>query len=226
MQKILKTGLLSSIAVFALAAAVPLAGSGLPVRAQEATTTTETEKAATLQEKRHAAEAERKEFVEKQRASAEAKISNARETAKVKLTEAKLKACQTREKTITNIMIRHADRGTKVIEVFNKISERTQAFHKEKGKTVSGYDTLVANVNAKKTAAEAAMAEAKSKSTSFSCGGDDPKGVVSAFKDSLHARNQALKAYKAAIKDLIAGVKSAQGVSSSSEKSDSEGVRQ
>src|SRR3990167_11484105 len=77
--------------------------------------------------------------------------------ASTRLEAAKLKACQNREKAINNIMARIANRGSKQLDVFNKIAERTKAFYTDKGKTLSNYDALVADVNAKKAAAQSAV---------------------------------------------------------------------
>jgi len=139
-----------------------------------------------------------------------ARAAEAQETAKTHLADAKLKACQNREKVITNIMARLGSHGQKQIELFNKIAERTETFYTDKGKTLANYDALVADVTAKKAAAQAAVDAAKSMVPEFKCDGTDPKGVAASFKDKLKAQNDALKAYKTAVKDLIVGVKSAQ----------------
>ncbi len=134
---------------------------------------------------------------------------------KTKLEDTKLKICQKREKIITNIMARISDRGTKQVAVFTKISDRTQAFYLQKGRTLSNYDALVADVVAKKAAAEAAVELTKSSSVSFECDGTDPKGTASVFKENMKAQNAALKAYKSAVNNLIVGVKSAQSTENS-----------
>lgn len=125
-----------------------------------------------------------------------------------KLKEHELKACQQHEKTVTNIMSRQADRGTKHLELLNNTSAHTQEFYTKKGKTLSNYDALVADVNAKKTAAEAAVDKVKNTSVEFKCDGSDPHGVASAFKDSHKSQNAALHEYHTAVKNLIVGVKS------------------
>ena len=140
-----------------------------------------------------------------------------KDAAQTRLADAKLKACQNREKAINNIMARLADRGTKQLDVFNKIAERTEAFYTDKGKTLSNYDALVAEVTAKKTDAQTAVDAVKAGSVTFQCDGTDPKGAVTVFKDSLKAEIAALKAYKTAVKNLVVGVKSVQGTTSSSE---------
>lgn len=149
---------------------------------------------------------------------AEQKATDAKANVQTRLTDARLKACQNREKVITNIMSRISDRGQKQLDLFSSIANKTEAFYAEKGKTIATYDTLVADVAAQKTTAEATIATIASTSTTFKCDGTDPKGVVSSFKDSLKAEIAALKDYKTAVKNLIVGVKSAQGVTSSTDK--------
>jgi hypothetical protein len=132
-----------------------------------------------------------------------------------KLADAKLKACQKREKAVTNIMARTVDRATKQIAVFDKIATRTEDFYKSKGKTVSNYDALVASVDSAKQKSETDLAAMKT-TASFKCDGSDPKGAASSFKDNLKLAISDLKAYKTAVKNLIVGVKSAQGSDSGS----------
>jgi len=136
-----------------------------------------------------------------------------------RLEAAKLKACQNREKAINNIMARMAERGSKQLGVLNKIAERTMAFYVDKGKTLSNYEALVAAVNDKKAAAQAAVDDLKASSVGFKCDGSDPKGAAQSFKDKLKAEIAALKDYKTAVKNLIVGVKSVQGTTSSSDNS-------
>ncbi len=134
-----------------------------------------------------------------------------------RLADAKLKACQKRETAINNIMARTIDRSTKQIKVFDTIATRTEAFYTTKGKTLAGYDALVASVSAAKLKASADLTAMNITST-LKCDGTDPKGVVSAFKDNLKLEIADLKAYKTAVKNLIVGVKSVQGTDSSAVK--------
>ena len=137
-------------------------------------------------------------------------------TGQAKAAAGQLKACQNREKAITNIMTRIADRGQKQLTLFSTIATRVETFYTSKGKTLSNYDTLVADVNAKQTAAQTAVDTIKSASTSFSCDNPDPKGVVNSFKDSLKSEISALQDYRTSVKNLIVGVKSVQGTTTSS----------
>ena len=168
------------------------------------------------QEKREAVQqqiAERKEAVQQ-------KVEEKRQTAQSKLSDGKLKACQKRESNIKRIMSRAANRGTRQIEVFSKISDRTQAFYKDKGKTLSNYEQLVEAVETKQAAAKAAVESTSSSSTEFSCDSADPKASAQGFKQVLKQQNAALKEYKTAVKNLIVGVKSVQGKEGSSKSED------
>ncbi len=150
---------------------------------------------------------------------AEEAQTTARETVaekrQARLADAKLRACQNREKAINNIMARMGDRGQRQINLFTKIAEKTQAFYVKKGKALSNYDALVTDVTAKKTSAQTAVQTTKSSVIDFKCDGTDPKGAVAVFKENLKAQNTALKAYKTAVKNLIVGVKSVQGSTTS-----------
>ena len=134
-----------------------------------------------------------------------------------KLSDAKLKACQNRQKAITNIMTRMADRGQKQLDLFSTIATRTETFYTTKGKTLSNYDALVADVTAKKAAAQTEVDALKANSVSFKCDGTDPKGMADSFKTQLKAEILALKEYRTSVKNLIVGVKSVQGSTASAD---------
>ncbi len=194
---ILRQSLLAGIAVFVFAVAAPVATLAQPVQAQ-------------AQERRQASEQATQERREAEQTAQAQERQERREAGGARLEAAKLKACQKREKAITNIMARISDRGTKQLEVFTKISERTQTFYEEKGNTLSNYDELVADVTEKKEAAQAAVDAVSDGSDDFTCDGDNPKATADSFKENKQAMNAALKEYKTAVKDLIVGVKSVQ----------------
>lgn len=140
-----------------------------------------------------------------------------REAARGRLDDARQRACENRQKAITNIMARISDRGQKQLELFTLIAERTQQFYASMGRNVGNYDALVADVAAKRTVAQAAVSAVATSSDTFACDGEDPKGVATIFRDNLKSEIEALKAYKTAVKNLIVGVKSAQGQAASAE---------
>ena len=134
-----------------------------------------------------------------------------------KLADAKLKSCQNRQKAITNIMTRMADRGQKQLDLFSTIATRTETFYTTKGKTLSNYDALVADVTAKKAAAQIQVDTLKADSVSFKCDGTDPRSMADSFKTQLKAEISALKEYRTSVKNLIVGVKSVQGSTTSAD---------
>lgn len=137
-----------------------------------------------------------------------------KEATQTRLAENKLRVCKAREQRINNIMDRIGDRGQRHIDRIGKIAERVEAFYTKKGKTVSNYDVLVNDVNAKKAAAQNALNEIKADNVEFKCDGSDPKGTAVNFKDDLKKEIKAIKDYKTAVKNLIVAVKSAQSSTS------------
>ena len=126
----------------------------------------------------------------------------------------RLLACEARQAAIRRIMKRAGERGDKHIAVFTKITERVQTFYQTKGKTLATYDQLVAEVAAKKAAAQMAVDTVKAAEVQFECTGDNPKAMVAAFRSEIKAQIAAMKAYRLAVKNLIVGVKSVQGTTS------------
>lgn len=226
-----KNYLFTGLAALAMVAAVVFAVSTQPVGARDGQTTTELKSPETTQvtttEKTETTTTQAPRRLETEQKTAQmteltaeqAKADEKREVTRPKLADVKLKVCQKREKTIDNIMSRMGDRGVKQLDVFTKIADRTEVFYKKSGKVLDNYAALVAEVDATKAAAQAAVTAAQSTTVSFKCDGTDPKGVADSFKTSLEAQNQALKAYKTAVKNLIVGVKSVQGTTSSTEGS-------
>lgn len=154
--------------------------------------------------------------------TAQANMAERKEQRVAKLEAKKLETCKKREAAINKKMSSIADRATKQLAVFTKISDRTQAFYTEKGRTLATYDTLVADVTAKRAAAETAAVTIKSTSVEFKCDGTDPKGAAASFKESQKTMNTALKEYKTSVKNLIVGVKSVNGKTQSSENKPAE----
>lgn len=187
-----KKGLIVGVAILGLASAVPFVAEAIPARAEEAQTN-----------------------AQERQTTAQQTVADRREAAQTRLADAKLKACQNREKAITNIMARIGDRGQKQLDLFSTIADRTEKFYVDRGSTLASYDTLVADVVAKKAAAQTTVDTVKSSAPEFKCDGDNPKGIVALFKDSLKSEIEALQAYKTSVKNLIVGVKSVQSTTSS-----------
>lgn len=135
-----------------------------------------------------------------------------RQKTQARLTEAKLKACQAREDSIKKRGDQLTKMATNMLEKFDAIEKRVQEHYTSKvvpsGKTVSNYDTLVAEIQTKKTVVQTALTTAQTNATSFTCTGNDPKGQITQFRDDMKAVRSALKDYRTSIKNLIVAVRS------------------
>jgi len=139
------------------------------------------------------------------------------------LAAAKLRSCQNRQTAINNILARIANRGQKQLDLFSTIATRVENFYVAKGNSLSNYDALVANVDTQKTVAQAEVDTIKSASVTFKCDGTDPKGAAQLFLTDLKSEISALQAYRTSVKNLIVGVASVQGTSTSTTDSTSGG---
>lgn len=140
--------------------------------------------------------------VERQEAKAK------RDSARQKLSATKLEICNTRKDAIDRHVTRIAERTEKHLALFNGVSERAQAFYVSSSDTLESYETLTANVAAKKDAATTAVATLIAQKDVFDCESDDPKGTIATYKAILNDAIAALKEYRTSIKDLIVGIKS------------------
>ncbi len=127
------------------------------------------------------------------------------------LLAAQLKVCQNRETTINNILSRIDTRAQNQITLFGTIATRVEGFYTKQGKTLINYSQLVAAVNTAQTQANTDFGTLKTNST-FSCSSSNPKGMVTAFRGYLKTEITDLQNYRTAVKNLIVGVASANGV--------------
>lgn len=127
--------------------------------------------------------------------------------AEQKQKDTRKKLCENRSTTLKNIMLRVSNRGTKLVDLFSKISTRVETFYSEKGYDVPNYDNLVATIATKKAAALTAVDALKTAANEFTCDQSDPKASIVAFKTALKAERMALKEFRTSVKDLIVAVK-------------------
>lgn len=186
------------------------------VGAEEANQTTQSNEETVerkAQEARERAEAKAREAREK----ASEAVTEKKEEAKKGLTEAKRTVCERRKETIVKLMNNVVERGNKQIELLTTIANRTKTFYEQKGKTLANYDELVAGVDTKKAAAEAALASIDTIAQGFDCSGDDPKGKLGFYRETVKTKIGAITDYRQSVRSLIAGVKSVQGEQSNAE---------
>lgn len=125
---------------------------------------------------------------------------------------AKMRSCIARESVVKNRLEKLWTLSTNIESVFDRHATKVKNYYAEKvlpsGKTVSNYSTLVADIDTKKAAVDAALNEAKTQVMSFSCDSDNPRLVVSQFRLDMLATKKALQNYKVSIKNLIVAVRS------------------
>lgn len=126
----------------------------------------------------------------------------------VKPDSKQLAFCQKHEQGIDKIMQRIGVRGDNHIALIGKIADNVEAYYKAKNLSVANYDELVAAVNSTKATAQSAVDAANQAKGQFSCDGD-PAGSATDFKTLVQARNDAIKSYRDAVKQLIQAVKAA-----------------
>ena len=147
----------------------------------------------------------RAQEVAKHRAELRQKLQEMKAENKTRLDDARKKVCENRQEQINSIIKKRSEQATKQFEVFTKISDRVQEFVKTKNLTVENYDSLVAAINEKAAAAQAAI-ETNS-GTTFDCAttsGDKPAQLP---RTTIDAVRTALQEYRTAIKNLIVNVK-------------------
>ena len=134
-----------------------------------------------------------------------------------KLDAARLHVCEVHHDVAVNIMKRITDRADKQETTFNAIATRAETFYTAKGHTLSNYDTLVAAVATAKAKVDADLVTLKA-DAAINCSGSDPKGQLATFKTQAQQLVTDLKAYRTAIKTLIAGIRSVNPAPSPSVK--------
>ncbi|HEY0964926.1 MAG TPA: hypothetical protein VGE13_00420 [Candidatus Saccharimonadales bacterium] len=146
---------------------------------------------------------------EQRLAEREARMAKRQEARKAKLDQRRLEICEKREQRINTILTHGVERSKKHMAVFDKISERVQAFYTKKNLSADGYDAAVATVNEKRELAVTAIET--SAATTFDCDTTDASHPGQTVREEAKTRRTALKDYRSAIKDLILVVKKGHG---------------
>lgn len=173
----------------------------------EIKTETETEHgvaAETEVETEHGVET-RTEKIEAKRTEIRARLDDLKEKRESKLDDKRLAVCEKKVDKINAVIQKRSAQATKHLAVFKKISDRVQNFVTDKNLTIENYDQLVANIADKEQSATAAI-EANT-NTVFDCASADGSGPGKVAKASVQTVRDALKDYRAAIKELIVKVK-------------------
>ena len=130
-----------------------------------------------------------------------------------KLEARKQKICENRSEKIKNRSERLANRAEKQLKNFTSIAERVDKFYLNrlvpKGVTVSNYDSLKADIEARKQEVKNAIEAAKAAVTGFDCSGDNPKGQLGTYRVEMKDAIAALKDFRISIKNFIVAIRTA-----------------
>jgi len=108
---------------------------------------------------------------------------------------------------------------TKFDGVATRVENRYTQKLLPKGKTLSNYDALVADIVAKKAAVDAALSVAKNDVASFSCTASDPKAQLTQHRKDMQTVKAALKDFRKSVRNLVVAVRTLAGEETKSPES-------
>lgn len=127
----------------------------------------------------------------------------------------KLRACQARESAIKTRMSHLTQLATNMMNKFDKHAQRVEKYYTDKvvpaGKTVSNYNSLVADISTKKTAVQTVLNKAQTDTQGFSCATANAKTQMTQFRQDMQQTKKTLKDFRTSIKNLIVAVHTATG---------------
>lgn len=146
--------------------------------------------------------------IEERKTQAKTDVSEKRESTELKSKDARKDACEKRQSKITSAMSRIATKANKHVETFDKIYERVQGFYVKGQLTVANYDELNAAVAKAQAAATLEASVLSELNVEIDCENPDVANIIATYRGSANAAKESLKAYRAALVDLISSLKS------------------
>lgn len=147
------------------------------------------------------------ERIAERRNKLEQKFEERKAKRQEKLEGKRLDICEKRETRINELLQSSAEHAKKKLAVFQRIEEGVKNFYVEKDLNADGYDAAVTNADEKEAAAIAAIDAMAG--ISFSCDEADGSNPGAVISEAAHARHDALREYKQAVRQLIVVVKKA-----------------
>mgnify|MGYP001567168761 CR=1 FL=1 len=141
----------------------------------------------------------------------QARVTEAALKKEERLSDARLKICEAREKNIGNRISAMKKRAEVIYKGHEKIYQRVDEFYNNKltpdGYILSNYADLKAEIAANKENIIVAMEAVKTTGEEFDCSATDPRGQVDAFQEDMKALIEANKAYKKSIHAFVKQVR-------------------
>lgn len=177
--------------------------------------TTENE-STTDQEHNREIERERvQERIEKEKEKFASRSGELKERFASKSAELKEKVCENRKELAEKRANHVSDLTNKTVDVFSNIASKVEKYYTEKlvpsGKTLPNYDSLVADIDAKKAALLTALNNAKSDIPTVNCESGEVRTDITHFKTDTSKVRIALQEYRKSINNLIVAVRSLTG---------------
>ena len=149
------------------------------------------------------------DLVEQFKLQAQAKVAEKKAQVKEQTQEHRQQACEARKTALTKRMSNSVAQANRHKAVFDKIYTRVQDFYTNKKLNVADYDSLKAKVDAAQADAAASIQALKDSDISVDCTSTTVADSVSTFQAAVGNSRDSLKAYRAALVDLINSLKGA-----------------
>lgn len=160
--------------------------------------------------------------IEEHREQAKQKISEKRENAQVKSAEKRQEACERRVSIIEDKLNRMDQHANRLLGVIDSFYTKVTGFYEKGQLTVSNYDELLAAVDEAKATASAEVAAMADLSVDIDCTDPEVAVVIGSFREATSSARTALKAYRAALVDLISAMRAAAAEENAGDDSASE----
>jgi hypothetical protein len=149
------------------------------------------------------------DLVEQFRTQAQEKIAEKKTQVKEQTQEHRQQSCEARKTVLTKRMSNAVKQAQNHKAVFDKIYTRVQDFYTNKKLNVSDYDSLKAKVDAAQAATAVSIQALQDTDISVDCTSSTVAQSVGTFQTSVGDTRDSLKAYRAALVDLINSLKGA-----------------
>lgn len=139
-----------------------------------------------------------------------------------RLKDLRLKFCEVHHDEIANRSQSLGDLVSGMLGRFDAIATQIENYYTTKvvpsGKSVANYDSLVADIAAKRAQVQTDLTNAQKDVAGFSCAGDNPKGQITQYRLDMQLVKKDLQNYRTSIKNLIVAIRSVVGETDESPK--------
>lgn len=124
-----------------------------------------------------------------------------------KLDEKRLVRCQEKSEQINRVLERGSARGTEQLARLDQIAKRIQEFYRSHSYTVTNYEDLVSAINLNREEVVTTLSQMNVDGKRFKCDGDNPESTLLSYREKHQAKNAAMVAYRASVRDLAVAIK-------------------